>query len=224
MRQFDKHGTIDLFSPPSTADGALLLDYLFGPARGKMFGLMECRAVDGTTVLLRAFSGQYNSRWLVEGWAPPLFEVADFISLTHAREKQIKELGLHIDQSRRHSHQWLVLRKKRRGLSQELMQDIHDLYSVRNFRGETVSLREAFAGKSGIPAGTGDCCAPKLLNFAARNDLRPLGICEFYWGKENRSGTCRHGLFTSSCKEKCAPLLGFMLCGLEENGPADDWT
>lgn len=224
MRQFQEHGTIELFSASSTGGGALLLDYLFGPARGKMFGLMECRAADGTIVLLRAFSGQYNTRWLVEGWAPPLFKVDDFISLTRTREEQIKELGRHIDQSRPHSHLWLMLRKKRRRLSQELMQDIHDLYRVSNFRGETASLREAFAGIGGIPTGTGDCCAPKMLNIAARNNLHPLGICEFYWGKENRSGTYRHATFTSSCREKCAPLLGFMLCGLEEDEAADDRT
>ena len=85
MQQFQEHGTIELFPAPSTGDGALLLDYLFGPARGKMFGLLECRAGDGTTVLLRAFSGQYNARWLVEGWVPPLFKVDDFISLTRTR-------------------------------------------------------------------------------------------------------------------------------------------
>lgn len=222
MHQFQEHCTIDLFSAPSTGDEALQLDYLFGPARGKMFGLMECRADDGTVVVLRAFSGQYNGRWLVEGWAPPLFEVDDFITLTHTREKKIKELGALIDQSRRHSQPWQLLRKKRRRLSQELMQDIHALYSVRNFRGETVSLKEAFTGMSGIPTGTGDCCAPKLLNFAARNHLYPLGICEFYWGRENRSNSHRHGTFTSSCREKCAPVLGFMLCGLKNGGSAGD--
>ncbi|MFW2366144.1 MAG: hypothetical protein ACN4GW_06985 [Desulforhopalus sp.] len=216
MQHFEDYGTIDLFSTPSTGDESLHLNYLFGPARGKMFGLLECRRDDGKTVILRAFSGQYNTRWLVQGWVPPLFSVDEFNSLTYFREKQIKELGSEINRWSRHSDSWLLLRKKRRHLSQELMRDIHDLYSVSNFRGETVSLDKAFTGSNGIPSGTGDCCAPKLLNFAARNKLHPLGISEFYWGRENRSGTQSHASFTSSCKEKCAPILGFMLCGLNQ--------
>lgn len=220
MRQFQEYGTIDLFSAPSTGGDALRLDYLFGPARGKMFGLMECLTNEGIPVVLRAFSGQYNARWQVEGWAPPLFEVDDFISLTNTREKQIKKLGVQIDRCHRHSDTWLQLKKERRRLSQQLMRDIHDLYRVYNFRGETASLNDAFIGNSGIPTGTGDCCAPKLLNFAAKNNLTPLGISEFYWGKTNRSGTHSHGSFSSSCKEKCSPLLGFILCGLNNAGAA----
>lgn len=216
MQQFEDYGTIDLFSAPSTGEKSLQLNYLFGPARGKMFGLMECIRDDGTTVILRAFSGQYNTRWHVEGWVPPLFSVDEFNSLTYIREKQIKAIGSQINKWNRHSDTWLLLRKKRRHLSQALMRDIHDLYSVSNFRGETVSLAEAFTRNSGIPSGTGDCCAPKLLNFAARNKLRPIGISEFYWGRENRSETQSQGSFTSSCKEKCAPILGFMLCGLNQ--------
>ena len=96
------------------------------------------------------------------------------------------------------------------------MRDIHSLYRLTNFRGETTTLDEAFIGDSGIPTGTGDCCAPKLLHFAAQNDLRPLGISEFFWGKENISGEHHHGSFSSSCVEKCRPILGFMLCGLDE--------
>lgn len=222
MQQFQEHGTIDLFSTPSTRDAALQLEYLFGPARGKMFGVMECLREDGTTIILKAFSGQYNARWLVDGWAPPLFSVDEFTCLTQDREKKIKELGRQIGQQRRHSDIWLQLRKKRRLLSQELMRDIHDLYYVTNFRGETVNLKQAYIGNNGIPTGTGDCCAPKMLNFAARNRLTPLGICEFYWGQENRSGTHHHGSFTSSCREKCSPILGFMLCGLNEGDKDPD--
>ena len=95
------------------------------------------------------------------------------------------------------------------------MQDIHSLYLLTNFHGETANLYQVYADQNGIPTGTGDCCAPKLLNYAAKNRLIPLGIAEFYWGRENRSGSRRHGAFYSSCKEKCEPILGFMLCGLD---------
>ena len=88
--------------------------------------------------------------------------------------------------------------------------------ALTNFRGETKPLNDIFQDKNGIPTGTGDCCAPKLLNFAVKNNLTPLGLAEFYWGKENKSATRQHGRFYQSCTSKCQPILGFMLCGLDE--------
>ncbi len=217
MDQFDKRGTVDLYSPEFKTDQSLELAYLFGPAKGKMFGVMECLRPDGTITVLRAFSGQYNGAWLVEGWAPPLFDVSDFILLTTDIEKQIKRLGREIDRCAPYTADWLALRKQRRRLSRSLMKEIHTLYSLTNFKGETVSLEEAYMGARGIPTGTGDCCAPKLLNLAVKNNLHPLGITEFYWGRENLSGNHNRGSLSSSCAEKCQPILGFMLCGLEGN-------
>ncbi len=215
MAQFNARRSIDLFSADPDKDEELKTEYLFGPARGKMFGVMHCKRPDGTTQLLRAFSGQYNGRWEVEGWVPPLFDVTDFSRISDKIEKQIKTIGREIDQSSPHSDKWLQLRKIRRKLSQDLMQDIHSLYRLTNFNGETATLYQAYINRNGIPTGTGDCCAPKLLNYAAQNRLIPLGIAEFYWGRENSSGSRRHGSFYSSCREKCEPILGFMLCGLD---------
>ncbi len=190
-------------------------DYLFGPARGKMFGVMECIQPDGSLITLRAFSGQFDGLWEVEGWVPPLFNIKDFFRKSDKVEKQIKTIGREIEMLAPHSEPWLLLRKKRRQLSQALMLEIHNLYQLKNFHGDTATLRETYYNRNGIPTGTGDCCAPKLLNYAARHRLTPLGIAEFYWGRENKSGSRQHGSFYSSCREKCAPILGFMLCGLD---------
>ena len=95
------------------------------------------------------------------------------------------------------------------------MKDIHSLYQINNFHGETTTLSQMFQGNN-IPTGTGDCCGPKLLGHAAKNNLVPLSMAEFYVGKKNRSGSKFHGRFYPSCKEKCQPILGFMLCGLDQ--------
>ncbi len=216
MQKLDNLGTIDLFSTQRDSSPLLKTDSLFGPARGKMFGVMECLTADDTSVILYAFSGQYNGAWLVDGWVPPLFEVDDFLNLTAEKEKQIKALGKTIDRCPQHSDVWLAQRKTRRRLSRKLMSEIHKLYLLSNFRGTTAGLDEAFIGEGGIPSGTGDCCAPKLLHYAIRNNLRPLGISEFFWGKENRRGGHKHGVFAGPCAEKCRPILGFMLCGLQD--------
>ncbi len=208
-------GTIDLFSGTSSGAPALATDWLFGPARGKMFGVLEGIRPDGMTTILRAFSGQYNGCWLANGWAPPLFDVAEFQTLSEIMEPRIKALGIKIDACEDHGEEWLALRKERRQLSRQMMEDFQALYKLTNFRGKTANLGEVFLGKSGIPTGTGDCCAPKLLNYAARQGLRPVGLTEFYWGRQNHSGNRQHGSLSGSCKEKCRPILGFMLCGLD---------
>ena len=223
MEQLDTHRCIDLFSAVPDKNDRLKTEYLFGPARGKMFGVMHCMAPGGETILLRAFSGQYNAIWKVQGWVPPLFEIDVFTRISDKTEKQIKAIGRDIDRSLPHSAHWLLLRKKRRKLSQDLMRDIHDLYRLTNFRSETATLYQAFAGQNGIPTGTGDCCAPKLLNYAAINNLVPLSLAEFYWGLENKSGSRQHGTFYSSCEEKCEPILGFMLCGIDHPKLGEDY-
>lgn len=224
MGLLEERGTVDLFTTSTEPDPRFATAPLFDEARGKMFGVLECRSQDGEQVVLRAFSGQCNGIWEVPGWAPPLFDVREFDSLNCEVEKEIKRLGREMDHPLCGAENGRELRRQRRRLSQGLMREIHGLYRLRNFRGEETTLAAAFekkngrgnGGENGIPTGSGDCCAPKLLHLAARQNLIPLGIAEFYWGRENRSESRRHGCFYPSCHEKCAPILGFLLCGLEE--------
>lgn len=102
-------------------------------------------------------------------------------------------------------------------MSRQLMRQLHALYTVRNFRGQSSDLTPFFPSHRGIPTGTGDCCAPKLLNYALLRGIRPVAIAEFYWGRTNRSKSRLHGRFYPACHDKCMPILGFMLCGLDES-------
>lgn len=215
MEELRRQGTIDLFSGSPIPDPALSTDYLFGPARGKMFGILEGRHRDGQRRSLYAFSGQYNGRWLVDGWVPPLFDTATYESINEPAERHIKKIGGEMARWRGNEEQYQQLRRQRAALSRQLMRDLHHLYRLSNFRGEEVPMAEAFVGGGGMPTGTGDCCAPKLLGAAQRLGLYPLGLSEFYWGRENRAGTRRHGEFSHACREKCAPILGYMLCGID---------
>lgn len=207
---------IDLLAGTGQVNPRLSTTNLFGEARGKMFGVMTCRDTGGGLHLLRAFSGQYNGIWEVDGWAPPLFDVAIFTKIYTEREPRIKKLSRMLASEQYHSPQWIDLAAQRRQLSQAWMRDIHALYTLSNFCGQKRSLAAVFTGNGGIPTGTGDCCAPKLFNQAIRLNLLPLGLAEFYWGRENASKTRQHGRFYPACANKCAPILGFMLCGLDE--------
>lgn len=203
MRELEVRRCID-----SGVDPKCSTDPLWSDARGQMFGVMECVDATGASVVLRAFSGQFNGLWLVDGWVPPIIDAGEFFRITDPVDRQIKQL----DQEIRAAPAARELIRRRKSLSQHLMKELHGAYHLTNFQGETRPLTEVFAG--GIPTGVGDCCAPKLLHYAAKKGLIPLGISEFYWGRENRSGTRQHGQFYSACAEKCQPILGFMLCGL----------
>ncbi len=216
MEHLHKHATIDL-TPTATPDPLLSTAPLFGEARGKMFGVLVCTRPEGGTVALRAFSGQYNGLWEVEGWVPPLFDTTAFRQTNDHTEREIKSLGGELARHQPHSTSWLSIKSRRRRLSRQLMREIHDLYRLTNFHGHTASLADAFAGKGGIATGTGDCCAPKLLGYAAAKRLTPVALAEFYWGRENRSGSRRHEYFYPPCEQKCEPILGFLLCGLATN-------
>lgn len=204
---------IDYNVPEDKADPKLTLDYLFGDARGQMFGVLICRDMDGRPGMLKAFSGQYNGIWNVDGWVPPLVDTDKLHALSFGVERLIKRLSRRIDEASGDSILRSDFIEKRKSVSQALMKDIHGLYSIPNFCGKTRPLTEIAIGDNGLPTGIGDCCAPKLLGFAARNALTPIGLAEFYVGRKNRSGTKQHGGMYQSCKDKCERILGHMLCG-----------
>lgn len=114
-----------------------------------------------------------------------------------------------------------VLKAARKRRSQWLQQQLFDQYLLENALGERKSVRIIFeeAGRGIPPAGTGECAAPKLLSYAYQQGLKPIAMAEFWWGESPKNELRRHGNFYPSCKEKCEPLLRFMLQGLdvEEN-------
>jgi hypothetical protein len=214
LSSLDTAGCVDFDS--SERKPELSLDYLFGKARGKMFGVLVCENAAGEEVVLKAFSScQYNGEWLMPGWVPPLLDLGSFNKIISEADVEIKSLTRQLEEFAVHSPERLELLGQRKAISQKLMKGIHELYLLHNFRGEKVGIHTAFCEDRGIPTGTGDCCGPKLLNYAAQHKLKPLGLSEFYYGKENKSGTKEHKKFYPCCKEKCQPILGFMLCGLE---------
>jgi hypothetical protein len=215
MRTLEREDRIDLHVPRSEADPAFSLDYLRGEARGQMFGVLVYEDASGRRGAFRAFSCQYNGVWEVPEWVPPVFDVTAFHALVDPVEREIKGLGRKIEEPG-HEETRRALVRRRREMSRELMREIHGLYRLHNFRGELQPMAEVFQGAGNMPTGTGDCCAPKLLQHAAVRGVRPLGLAEFYLGRENRSGTRRHGVVYPACEEKCRPILGFQLCGIDK--------
>ncbi|HSF74964.1 MAG TPA: pseudouridine synthase, partial [Microcoleus sp.] len=107
-----------------------------------------------------------------------------------------------------------ALKQRRKELSRQLQTQMHAAYTLVNFLGKSRSLSSLIPTNS-IPTGTGDCCAPKLLHYAAANNLKPLAMAEFWWGPP--SGDKIQGEFYGACGDRCQPLMGFLLSGLAQN-------
>lgn len=214
MAALQRHGQIDFMRPAAQAEPLCRTAPLFAAGGGKMLGLLLCRDIYGNEQCLLAFSGMINGLWLADGWVPPLFDVQSFLRLHAPVERQIKKLGAYIAELPLSAPERHSLLARRRELSRCNMAAIHGLYQLRNFRGDTQPLTTFFSPSSGPPAGTGDCCAPKLLHQAQRLGLRPLSMAEFYWGSSSGPAGKKHGLRYAPCSNKCQPILGFQLCGL----------
>lgn len=117
------------------------------------------------------------------------------------------------------------LKEERKEKSAALQQQLFTEYAFLNKNKELKSLAEIFNGNP--PAGSGECAAPKLLHYAFQNNLKPIAMAEFWWGKSPKSEVRKHQQFYPACMGKCEPILKHMLSGIEtdenpfEINPAD---
>ena len=109
------------------------------------------------------------------------------------------------------------LKNKRKNLSAALQQQLFDQYSFVNKEGVHKNLGELFKDtpQQTPPAGAGECAAPKLLNYAFNNEMKPLAMAEFWWGISPKSAIRKHLNFYAACLGKCQPILGHMLEDIE---------
>ena len=105
----------------------------------------------------------------------------------------------------------------RKAKSAALQKEIHQQYQFLNYTGESEGLISIFNSTQldQPPAGTGECVAPKLFQFAYENNLKPIAMAEFWWGASPKSEVRRHKQFYPSCRGKCEPILGHMMKGLK---------
>jgi tRNA pseudouridine32 synthase/23S rRNA pseudouridine746 synthase len=110
-----------------------------------------------------------------------------------------------------------VLKKQRKQLSTKLQKKLFKQYRLLNSAGVEQNLMEIFqsAPYPIPPAGTGDCAAPKLLQYAFKHQLKPLAMAEFWWGKSPKSEIRQHKNFCGACSGKCQPVLAHMLAGMD---------
>ena len=115
-----------------------------------------------------------------------------------------------------HKKRIAALRNRRRSMSDELQQWLFRQYLMLNALGEERDLVDIFRDTIHAipPAGSGDCCAPKLLQYAYKHGLEPVCMAEFWWGDSPKQEIRHHLHYYPACRSKCLPILTHMLRGL----------
>ena len=121
------------------------------------------------------------------------------------------------EQSSAFTNEIELLKEQRKTKSALLQQYLFEQYQFLNSKKEVKNLSQLFANtiEKNPPAGSGECAAPKLLQFAFLNDLKPIAMAEFWWGKSPNKEIRKHQQFYPACQGKCKPILTHMLAGIE---------
>lgn len=175
--------------------------------KGKMFGVLVCENQQGALGFLAAYSGLLAGRNDWEYFVPPVFDAQQPDGYFKTVEREISAKG------------------GDKEMSQELQLWLFHQYQLLNAQGETkdlVDIWQSYYSREKLrrryplpPGGTGDCCAPKLLQYAYQQNLRPVCMAEFWWGQSTKEELRQHGNYYPACRGKCKPILTWMLQGLE---------
>ena len=193
-------------------------DKLPDRVKGKMFGVLVVRTEKGSLGYLAAFSGNLLTGDSRHPFVSSVFDatVDDYfinrgMSALTALSDKINELKKTQDSAAKENISKLKLERKNK--SYQLQQQLFENYRFTSVLGSTANLIHIF---SNIPnarpaAGTGECAAPKLLQYALENKLEPIAITEFWWGRSPKTIRREHKAFYPACQNKCRHLLEYML-------------
>ncbi len=113
-------------------------------------------------------------------------------------------------------HKINALKKERKEKSIILQHLLFSNYTFLNQQKNPKSLLDIFNYPTiKPPAGSGECAAPKLLQYAFANDLQPICLAEFWWGISPNSEIRKHKNFYPACQSRCKPILSHMLQNLK---------
>ena len=196
----------------------------------------KAKALRDMLRLQRNMSPEDNARLVKESQ----FMKAELHRIKKQQEALVKEKEQPL---REMEERILSLKRQRQQLSDSLQRWLFEQYVMLNEQGERKSLLDIFASPDfterpsqtevttllsrgeglGVrllpPAGSGDCCAPKLLQYAFTHGLKPLCLAEFWWGKPPKTEIRHHLHFYPPCRGKCLPILRWMMPNSEEITP-----
>ena len=110
----------------------------------------------------------------------------------------------------------IALKRERKEKSNYLQQTLFSKYAFLNQQKELKSLLTIFNNPAiKPPAGSGECAAPKLLQYAFANNLTPITMAEFWWGSAPNAAVRQHKNYYPACQGRCKPILTHMLAHTE---------
>ena len=178
---------------------------------GKMFGVLVVE-YEGGLAYLAAYSGLLAGRNDWDYFVPPVYDAQQPDGHFKTTEREISLI----------SHHSPLIAKK---MSQDLQVWLFHQYQLLNARGEVkdlVDIWQSYYSRPKLrqkfplpPGGTGDCCAPKLLQYAYQQGLKPVCMAEFWWGATTHTELRQHLNYYPACRGKCKPILTWMLQGLD---------
>ena len=77
------------------------------------------------------------------------------------------------------------------------------------------TTKENLAASLLPPSGAGECCEPKLLQYAFLHGYKPISMGMFWWGPSPKTEIRQHGNYYPACNGKCKPILEWMLDGID---------
>ena len=198
--------------------------------QGIMIGVAVCQKADGTSVILNTVSGISKKIKGSEAagfgiFVEPIVSAEKIESALEKNDFQIHQLTEKINLLKKkrkrpdgkfenQTEEEIQLVKQRSFLCDESLKKVFGLYSFHCADGKIRSLLEICRKTQNTlpPTGTGDCCAPKLLDFAFKNNFSVKSMAEVFYGKNNKFRV--NGKLCEPCDERCALILPEML-GLE---------
>ena len=105
------------------------------------------------------------------------------------------------------------IKQSRKQRSDNLQRWLFSQFNMLNDKGECKNLIDIFQDTAAKtpPAGSGECCEPKLLQYAYSLGYKPLQMAMFWWGESPKEEIRHHLHFYPACNGKCKPILQWML-------------
>ena len=197
--------------------------------KGEMFGVLIVKLEEReerkeereySLGFLAAYAGLLAQRNDWEWFVPPVYDAQQPDGRFKQTEAKISALNHQIEQLT-DEKAILELKHRRKEMSNELLLWLFSQYNLINYKGEVRNVVDIWRDYHNSPkllrkfplppGGTGECCAPKLFQYAFQHGLQPLAIAEFWWGESPKREIRHHFQFYPACNGKCKPVLSWQI-------------
>ncbi|MGB6035084.1 MAG: hypothetical protein WBG42_02365, partial [Cryomorphaceae bacterium] len=176
-------------------------DYDFAELNGKMFGILVVQKSDESYGYLGTNSGRTARDKSCQNFVPSIFDDAADDCFIHKGMAALAEITSEINATS-DALKINALKEKRKKKSFGLQEQLFSHYDFLNVAGREQNIVEVFenASHGRPPSAAGECAAPKLLQYAFENKLKPIALAEFWWGNSLKNKERAHKVFYPACK------------------------